>query len=417
MSSKKFACFLLDKSLLLDLGYGFIRITHPVLPQGDQSHMKEIEKEREMIKAAATKTAQRIVQPRAAEIDATGEFPWDLVEVFGKQGFLSIVLPEKYGGTNGDVTSFCLVIEEIAKVCGSSSLLLLVQGVGSMAIELGGNSSQKDRYFTQISEKNGLVTFALTEPEAGSDAASIKTTAVKHGSGYLINGRKRFITNGSVAHLYSVFAATDPKQRADGISAFVVEDGTPGLSFGKKEEKMGMRGSVTTDVLFENCRVPQENRLGEEGMGFRIAMKTLNMARSAVGAQAVGIAQGALDYAIRYATERIQFGKPIASFQGIQFMIADMATHVEAARSLVYQSAARIDSRLRDTEKLSAMAKSYASDVAMEVTTKAVQILGGYGYIKDYPVERMMRDAKVTQIYEGTNQIQQLVIAHKLLKG
>jgi len=232
-----------------------------------------------------------------------------------------------------------------------------------------------------------------------------------------MNGRKRFITNGSVAHLYSVFAVTNSMQGAEGISAFVVEDGTPGLSFGKKEDKMGMRGSVTTDVIFENCPVPQENRLGEEGMGWRIAMKTLNMARSGVGAQAVGIAQGALDYAIHYANDRIQFGKPIASFQGIQFMIADMATQVEAARSLVYQSAARIDSRLKDTEKLSAMAKLFASDVAMRVTTKAVQILGGYGYTKDYPVERMMRDAKVTQIYEGTNEIQLLVVANKLLKG
>jgi alkylation response protein AidB-like acyl-CoA dehydrogenase len=379
--------------------------------------MKEIEKERQMIREVAAKTAQRIIQPRAAETDATGEFPRDLVEAFGKQGFLSIILPEQYGGTNGDITSFCLVIEEIAKVCGSSSLFILVQGVGSMPIWVGGNPSQKDLYFTQISEKNRLTTFAFTEPEVGSDVASIKTTAKKQGKDYLLNGHKCFIMNGSIAHLYSVFAATDPDQGAKGISSFVVEDGTPGLRFGKKEEKIGMRGLVTTDVIFENCRVPQENRLGEEGEGWKIAMGTLNMSRPVLGAQAVGIAQGALDYAIRYANERIQFGKPIASFQGIQFMIADMATQVEAARALVYQAAADMDAGLEETEKLCATAKFYASNVAMKVTTDAVQILGGYGYMKDYPVERMMRDAKVTQIYEGANQILRLLIARQLLKG
>jgi len=378
--------------------------------------MKAIEKERQMFREAAAKAAQKIVKPRAAEIDATGEFPLDLVEAFGKQGFLSLILPEEYGGTDGDITSFCSVIEEIAKVSGSSSQLILAQGVGAIPILLGGNSSQKDLYLTQISGKNSLVAFTFNESESESGVASIKTSAKRQGKDYLLNGRKCFITHGSIANLYSVFAVTGPGQGTEGISAFVVENGTPGLQFGKKEEKIGMRGSATTDVVFQNCLVLQENRLGEEGEGWRIAMSSLNISRLAIGAQAVGISQGALDYAIRYANERMQFGKPISSFQAIQFMIADMATQVEAARTLVYLTAARIDVQMEQTEKLSAMAKLYASDVAMKVTTDAVQILGGYGYMKDYPVERMMRDAKVTQIYEGANQIQRLTIARQLLK-
>jgi len=308
------------------------------------------------------------------------------------------------------------VIEEIAKVSGSSSQLILAQGVGAIPILLGGNPSQKGLYLTQISEKNSLVAFTFNESESESEFASIKTSAKRQGKNYLLNGRKCFITHGSIASFYSVFAVTDPDQGTRGISAFVVENGTPGLQYGQKEEKIGMRGSVTTDVVFENGFVPQENRLGEEGEGWKIAMSSLNISRLAIGAQAVGIAQGALDYAIRYANERVQFGKPIASFQAIQFMIADMATQVEAARALVYQTAARIDAQLEETEKLSAIAKFYASDIAMKVTTDAVQILGGYGYMKDYPVERMMRDAKVTQIYEGANQIQRVTIARLLLK-
>ena len=375
-----------------------------------------MEKEIQMIRTAAEKTAQRIVKPRAAKIDATEEFPWDLVEAFGKQGFLSLLLPEQYGGTNGDLTSFCIVVEEIAKVCGSSSLIILAQGVGTLPILLGGNPSQKDFYFTEISEKNSLTAFALNESEGESEASSIKTRAEKQGKDYLISGRKCFVAHGSLAKLYSVFAVTRPEHGAEGISAFLVEDGTPGLLFGKREEKIGMRGSVTTDVIFENCRVPQENRLGEEGKGWKIAMNTLNLSRPAMGAQAVGIAQGALDFAIHYANERIQFGKPISSFQAIQFMIADMATRVEAARALVYKAAAQMDAKVEDTEKLSAISKYFASEIAMKVTTDAVQILGGYGYMKDYPVERMMRDAKVTQIYEGANQIQRWLVAQQLLK-
>lgn len=376
-----------------------------------------MEKERQMIRAAAEKTAQRIVQPRAAKIDATGEFPWDLVEAFGKQGFLSLLLPEQYGGTDGNLNSFCIVVEEIAKVCGSSSLIILAQGLGTLPILLGGNSSQKDLYSTDISEKNSLTAFALNEQDGESEVSSIETIAEKQGTDYLINGRKCFITHGSLAKFYSVFAVTQPEQGAKRISALVVEDGTPGLLFGKREEKIGMRGTVTTDVIFENCRVPQENRLGKEGGGWKIAMDTLNMSRPAIGAQAVGIAQGALDFAIHYANERIQFGKPISSFQAIQFMIADMATRVEAARALVYKAASQMDEKLEGTEKLSAISKYFASEIAMKVTTDAVQILGGYGYMKDYPVERMMRDAKVTQIYEGANQIQRWTVAQQLLKG
>jgi len=378
--------------------------------------MKEIEKERQMIRETAIKTAQKTIQPRAAEIDETGEYPSDLLEAIGRQGFLCILLPEEYGGMNGDITTFCLLIEEIAKVSGSSSLLLLAQGVGTLPIWLGANDSQKERYFTQISEKNSLIAFTLNEAQAGSEAPSIKTRAQEKGKDYLLNGRKCFITHGSIADLYSVFALTEPNKGNEGISAFVVEKATPGLLFGRKEEKLGMRGAVTTDVIFENCQIPGENRLGEEGQGWKIAMDTLTMARPAMGAQAVGIAQGALDYAIHYANERMQFKKPISSFQAIQFMIADMATHIEAARALVYHAAARVDDGLEGAEKFSTMAKLYASDVAMKVTTDAVQILGGYGYMKDYPVERMMRDAKVTQILEGSNQLQRFIVAQHLFR-
>jgi alkylation response protein AidB-like acyl-CoA dehydrogenase len=379
--------------------------------------MNEIEKERQIIRTAAEKTAQKTVKPRAGGVDATGEFPWDLVEEFGRQGLLSFLLPESYGGMEGDLTSFCIIIEEIAKVCGSSSLIILAQGVGTLPILLRGNPSQKDLYFTEISKKNMLTAFALNEPEGELDVSVIKTRAEKKGSNFLINGHKCFITHGSLAKFYTVIALTQPELGTEGISAFIVEDGTSGLSFGEREKKVGMRGTVMTDVIFENCRVPQENLLGEEGKGNKIAMETINISRPAIGALAVGIAQGALDFSIHYANERIQFGKPISSFQAIQFMIADMATQVEAARSLVYKAAAQIDDKLEDSEKLSAISKIYASEISMKVTTDAVQILGGYGYMKDYPVERMMRDAKVTQIYEGANQIQRWILAQKLLSN
>lgn len=379
--------------------------------------MKDSEKEREMIRAAAEKTAQKMVQPRAAKIDATGEFPWDFVEAFGKQGYLSLLLPESHGGNDGDLTSFCIVIEEMAKVCGSSSLILLAHGLGVLPVVSWGNASQKNLCFEEISGRHSLMALALGEPEGELEISSIKTTAEKKGKDYLINGRKCFVTHGSVAKFYSVFALTPPGGGAEAISAFLVKDGTPGLLFGKKEEKIGMRGCVTTDVIFENCRVSQENRLGQEGEGWAIATDALNRSRPAIGAQAVGIAQGALDFAIRYANERIQFGKPISSFQAIQFMLADMATQVEAARSLVYKAASRVDRKYEDVGKFSAISKYFASQTAMKVTTDAVQILGGYGYMKDYPVERMMRDAKVTQVYEGADQILRWGVAQDLLKN
>ena len=375
------------------------------------------EKERQMIRAAAEKTAQKIVQPRAAKIDATGEFPRDLVDAFGRQGYFSLLLPESYGGTDGDLTSFCIVIEEIAKVSGSCSLIILAHGLGTLPVLLGGNPSQKEFCFSGISEKNDLIALALRESEGSSEVSSIKTTAEKKGRDYLINGRKDFTTHGSLARFYSVFASTRPGPGPEQVSAFLVEDGIPGLRFGKNEEKVGMRGSVTTDVIFENCRVPEENLLGEEGEGRNIARKTLTLARPAIGAQAVGISQGALDFAVRYANERLQFGKPISSFQAIQFMIADMATQVEAARSLVYKAASRIDEKSENAEKLSAVSKCFATQSAMKVTTDAVQILGGYGYMKDYPVERMMRDAKVTQVYEEADQVQRWRVAQELLEG
>ncbi len=374
--------------------------------------MENADKERQMVKAAAAKTVEKIVLPRAGEIDALGTIPREVMDAFGRQGFLSVILPEEYGGSDGDILSFCLLIEEIAKASGALSMLLLAQGMGILPIWLAGNPSQKERYFTRISEKNGLAAFALEEPSAELDPSLMKTKAERREKDYLLNGRKTFVANGSVAHLYTVFALT-----TEGISAFVVEDGTPGLRFGQREEKIGMRGAVTTDVIFENCRIPLENRLGEEGEGKKIAVTTLNLSRPAMGAQAVGIAQGALEYAVRYAKERVQFGKPISSFQAIQFMIAEMATQVEAARSLVYKAAVQVQSGIEGAEKLSATAKCYASEVAMRVTTDAVQMLGGYGYMKDYPVERMMRDAKVTQIYAGANQTLRLMVGRQLLEG
>ncbi len=372
--------------------------------------------ERQLFRDVAIKTAQRI-RPRAAEIDEAGQFPADLLETLGKQGLLSILIPEEYGGNGGDLNSFCLVIEEVAKACGSSSLLILAQGIGSMPILLGGNASQKERYLTEISEKNRLVAFALNEPDCGLEASALKARAEKQGTGYLLNGYKSFVTQGGIAQFYCTFAMTHPDIGHRGLSAFIVEDGTPGLRFGKPEEKIGLRGVAMADVIFEKCRLTEENRLGEEKEGWTIATKVLNRSRVAMGAHAIGIAQGALDFAIGYARERLQFGKPLTSFQAIQFMIADMATQTEAARALIYQTAAHVDDRHEEQERLSAMTKFYATDVAMKVTTDAVQILGGYGYMKDYPVERMMRDAKVTQVYEGANQIQRLFVTRQLLHG
>jgi len=378
--------------------------------------MRDIEQERQMIREVAVKTAQMVVKPKATEIDAMGEFPRDLVDAFGKQGLLSVLLPEEYGGTGGDLASFCLVVEEIAKVSGSSALLILAQGMGSMPILLGGSASQQERWFNQIAEENKLTASTLDEGETGSEMISLRTRAEKQGGEYFLKGHKGFVTLGSIADFYSVFAVTDPKRNLEGLSAFMVEKGTTGLSFGRREEAVGMRGLVIADVVLEGCRVPAENRLGEEGKGWEIIQRTHHMSGPAAGALAVGIAQGALDFSMGYSQERVQFGKPISSFQAIRFMLADMATQVEAARALVDKAIAHFEAQHEDIETLSPMAKTYASDVAIKVTTDAVQILGGYGYMRDYPVERMMRDAKVTQIYGGTNQWKRQVVAQHLFR-
>jgi alkylation response protein AidB-like acyl-CoA dehydrogenase len=379
--------------------------------------MSDLEKKREELKERVREVAIELLAPRAADIDVQGEVPADLVEVFAEEGFLSIMLPEQYGGMNGSITCLCTVVEEIARVCGSSSLLVLCHAVGTMPVVVGGNIGQKRRWFESISKDAMLAGIALTEPDSGSDAASIRTKATLQGDYYILNGRKCFITNGGIADFYSLFATTDPQQRMEGVTAFVVEKDTEGFSIGKKENKMGMRGSSTTELILENAKVPRGNLLGFEGRGWRIAMRTLNMSRPGIGAQAVGIAQGALDCTLEFARERIRFERPFTRYQGIQFMIADMDTQVEAARALVYKTASMIDGGVKgvSVEKFSSMAKYFPSDVAMKVTTDAVQIMEEHGLTRESPVERMMRDAKVTQIYEGTNQVQRLVVAHAIL--
>lgn len=379
-----------------------------------------------MIQKIAEKIAKEKIVPRAKEIDTTGAFPWDLVDIYKKQGFLYLMLPERFGGLDGDITSLCLIIEEFAKISGAASLIPLAHNVGIMPIMVSANDEQKDYIYSKIidQDKMYIVAFALTEPNAGSDASHMATNAVRDGNYYYLNGKKSMITNGANAQLYTVFASTNQKLRTKGISAFYVERDYPGVTIGKSEDKMGMIGSDITEVMFDNVRLTKDNLLGKEGQGWDIAMSTLNLSRPAVGAQAVGIAQGALDFSVEYAWKRVQFGQKLADFEGIQFMVADMAIQVEAARALVYNAAYLLDMKVyeRDkmsaigVDKLSAMAKVYASDVAMNVSTDAVQILGGYGYTKEYPVERMMRDAKATQIYEGTNQIQRIVIARDIFR-
>lgn len=388
--------------------------------------MLDLSEKHSMIRMIAEKIAKEKVAPRAKEIDATGAFPWDLVDIYKKHGFLYLMLPERFGGLDGDITSLCLVIEELAKVSGSGSLIPLAHNVGLMPFMVAANDEQKEYIFSKVTESDKLylVAFALTESDAGSDASHMRTNVVKEGDYYYLNGKKSMITNGASAQVYTVFATTDPKLRTKGVTAFYVERDYPGVIIGKSEEKMGMIGSDLTEIVFDNVRLTKDNMLGQIGEGWDIAMSTLNLSRPAVGAQAVGIAQGALDFSVEYAWKRVQFGQKLADFEGIQFMVADMATQVEAARALVYDAAHLLDIRVyeRDkmsaigVDKLSAMAKLYSADAAMKVTTDAVQILGGYGYTKDYPVERMMRDAKATQIYEGTNQIQRIVIARDIFR-
>ena len=375
-----------------------------------------LNEEQEMIRDLVKEIAQEKVTPLAAELDEKGEFPWELIKLFAESDLFALFVPEEYGGLGKGVLDLCIVVEELSKACAGVSVTYAASALGTYPIILFGSEEQKKKYLPAIAKGEKLTAFGLTESDAGSDAGGIRTAAVRDGDYYILNGNKQWITNGGEAEIYTVIALTDRAKGSRGASAFIVEKDTPGFGFGKKENKMGIRCSATRELIFNNCRIPKENLLGREGMGFLVAMRTLDKSRPGVAAQAIGIAQGALDDAVKYARERIQFGKPISSFQGIQFMLADMATQIEAARALLYAGARYIDSGAKDISKISSMTKLFASDVAMKVTTDAVQIFGGYGYMKDYPVEKRMRDAKITQIYEGTNQIQREIIALQLIK-
>ncbi len=374
----------------------------------------KLTEEQELFRRTVQNIAESRIKPRAAEIDDTGEFPWDIVELYRETQLFCLMVPEEFGGGGGDITTMCLAAEEVAKEDLSCAVILIGQEVFTLPLLEVASSEQQQRYFPQLVE--GKVTaLSLTEYGSGSDAASIRTRAVLDGDHYRINGTKLWTTNGDKADLIMVFAVTNPDLGANGISTFIVPKGTPGLSFGKNERKMGMHGTSTVEVIYDDVRVPVTDRIGPDGMGFKLVMKAFDKNRAVIGAVAVGIAQGAYEYALQYAKERKQFGQPIAKFQAIQFMLADMATEIEAARQLVYLAAAELDAGSPEGGKLGSMAKYLASDLAMKVTTDALQILGGYGYMKDHPVERMMRDAKVTQIFEGTNQIQRIIVARSIL--
>jgi len=372
--------------------------------------------EQKMIRELSRKVAEEKIKPVAAQYDKTEEYPWDVIKILAQSDLFSIFVPAEYGGTGGGVLDLCITTEELSRACGGIAVCYAASALGTFPIILFGNDEQKKKYLPDLASGKKVAAFGITEPEAGSDASAIKTTAKKSGNHYILNGLKHFITNGGDAETYVVIAMTDKTKGARGASAFIIEKGTPGFTFGKKEDKLGIRASSTRELIFTDCKIPAENLLSKEGMGFIVTMKTFDMSRPGVAAQAVGIAQGALDAAVKYSKEREQFGKSISTFQGIQWMLADMATQVEASRALVYACAREIDAGCKDVAKDSAMAKMYASDVAMKVTTDAVQILGGYGYMKDYPAEKYMRDAKITQIYEGTNQIQRNIIALQLIR-
>ena len=356
------------------------------------------------------------VRPVAAKHDRDGTFPWDMVEVFRQAGLFGAYMPEEYGGMGGGVMDLVLVTEELSRICGGIALAVAATALGTFPILLSGNDEQKKRYLPDLAAGKMLAGFGLTEPNAGSDAGGIQTRAVMKGDKYILNGLKHFITNGSVAKIYTVIASTDPQKGSRGASAFIVEEGFPGFRYGKIEDKLGIRASKTSELVFEDCEVPVENRLGSEGQGFVVAMRTLDRSRPGVAAQALGIAQGAYDLAVDYTQKRIQFGKSIASNQAVQFMLADMAIQIEAARAMIYAVSRMIDAGKDRIAKESAMCKVFASDTAMQVTVDAVQLFGGYGYMHDYPIEKFMRDAKITQIYEGTNQIQRTVIGRHILK-
>ena len=374
--------------------------------------------EQKMIQGLARKVAEEKMLPVRAELDEKEEFPWEIVKVSAEAGLMGVSMPEEYEGFGGGILEYCLVAEELSRICLGIATSVVASGLGAMPILLFGSPEQKKKYLPDIAKGKKLAAFGLTEADAGSDAGALRTTATRKGEGYVLNGTKQWITNGGEAEIYSIIAMTDRSKGPRGASALIVEKGTPGFNFGKKEKKMGIRSSATRELVFEDCFVPKEHLIGKEGMGFIVTMRTFDRTRPGVGAQGVGLAQGALDEAVRYAREREQFGKKIISFQAVQHMLADMATLVEAARALVYSVARYIDQseNPKEVSKVSGMAKVFASDVAMKVTTDAVQIFGGYGYMRDYPVEKMMRDAKILQIYEGTNQIQRNVIGLELNK-
>ena len=372
--------------------------------------------EQQELQKLARKVAKEKVAPVAAHYDQSAEFPWDMVKLFAELDFFRLCIDLDYGGLGGGVTELAIITEELSRACGGIALSVAGTALGIFPIIISGSEEQKKKFLPDVADGKKLAGFCLTEPEAGSDAGAIKTRAVKKGDKYILNGKKHFITNGSVAKLYKGIAMINPVKRSRGASSFKVEDGSKGLSYGKKEDKMGIRSSATSEVIFEDCEVPAENLIGREGTCFIVAMKTLDKSRPGVAAQALGIAQGAFDHAVKFARERIQFGKTIISFQAIQHMLADMATQIEASRALIYATAKMIDAGVKDIAKESAMCKVLAGDTAMRVTIDAVQIFGGYGYMKEYPVEKFMRDAKITQIYEGTNQIQRNVIAQRIIR-
>jgi alkylation response protein AidB-like acyl-CoA dehydrogenase len=377
--------------------------------------------EHEALREAIRGLADDKIAPRAAQVDESAEFPWDVFEALAKNDFAAVHIPEAYGGAGADAIATAIVIEEVARACASSSLIPAVNKLGTVPLLLAGSEELKQRYLPPVARGEAMFSYALSEPEAGSDAAAMSARAVRDGDRFVLNGTKRWITNAGVSQYYTVMAVTDPSAGAAGISAFVVEKDDPGFSFGAPEHKLGIKGSPTRELYFDNCAIPADRMIGAEGSGFRTALATLDHTRVTIAAQAIGIAQGALDYATGYVKERQQFGQPVASFQGVQFMLADMAMKVEAARQLTYAAAGKSERAMQgdrsdDLTFFSSAAKCFASDTAMAVTTDAVQLLGGYGYVRDYPVERMMRDAKITQIYEGTNQIQRVVMARQLLK-
>ncbi|NLC98737.1 MAG: acyl-CoA dehydrogenase [Actinomycetales bacterium] len=376
-----------------------------------------LSEEHQAIREAARAVAEAKIAPFAAEVDEDARYPHEADAALRAVDFHAPHVPEQYGGAGADALATVLVIEEIARVCVSSSLIPAVNKLGSLPVQIGGSEELKSKYLGKLAAGEGGFSYCLSEPDAGSDAANQKTRAVRDGDEWVLNGVKRWITNAGESEYYTVLTMTDPEKRSKGVTAFVVEKSDEGVSFGAPEKKLGIKGSPTREVYFDNVRIPHDRMIGSEGEGFEIAMKTLDHTRVTIAAQAVGVAQGALDYALGYVQERKQFGKPVADFQGLQFMIADMGMKVEAARQLTYAAAGRSERGDKDLTFFGAAAKAFASDTAMQVTTDAVQLLGGYGFTRDYPVERMMRDAKITQIYEGTNQVQRIVMARQLLAG